>query len=127
MKTYTPNMPVGPSVHPPQSARADALGGRILEGEVRITVHLDVQEGGMASGIFEATSGRVEILFPFTEHATILEGEVSLTDEAGHTRTLQPGDSYFIEQGERILWDVKTPRLRKAFFNITRQVPRGPA
>lgn len=120
MRIYTPNLPAEPSVHPPLSARADALGGRILEGEVNITLHLDFQGGGMASGIFEATTGKVEILFPFTEHATILEGEVTLTDEAGHTRTLTPGDSYFIQQGERILWDVKTPRLRKAFFNFTR-------
>ena len=120
MKLYTPNMPAAPSVYPPQSARADALGGRVLEGEVQLTVHLDFQSEGLASGIFEATPGKVEILFPFSEHATILEGEVTLTDEAGHTRTLKPGDSYFIRQGERILWDVKTPRLRKAFFNITR-------
>ena len=120
MKLYPQNTPAGPSTHPPLKARADALGGRVLEGEVDITVHLDFQAGGLASGIFEATTGKVEILFPFTEHATILEGEVTLTDEAGLTRTLQPGDSYFIQQGERILWDVKTPRLRKSFFNIAR-------
>jgi uncharacterized protein len=120
MKIFTPNEAPRPAMAPPLRARADELGGRVLEGDVRLTLHVEYQHEGMAAGIFEATAGKVEILFPFTEHATILEGEVTLTDESGLTRTLKTGDSYFILQGERILWDVKTPRLRKSFFNLTR-------
>ncbi|WP_434390743.1 cupin domain-containing protein [Melittangium boletus] len=120
MKIYTPNMSPPAAEHPPLQARADALGGKVLEGDVRLTLHVEHQSQGETSGIFEATAGKVEIVFPFTEHATILEGEVTLTDETGTTRTLGPGDSYFIRQGERILWDVKTPRLRKSFFNLVR-------
>lgn len=120
MKILTSTDAVDPSAPPPLRARADELGGRVLEGDVQLTLHVDFQQDGLTAGIFEATAGKVEIVFPFTEHATILEGEVTLTDERGSTRTLKPGDSYFILQGERILWDVKTPRLRKSFFNHTR-------
>jgi uncharacterized cupin superfamily protein len=30
----------------------------------------------------------------------------------------KPGDSYFIQQGAVVLWDVKGHRVRKSFFNI---------
>lgn len=95
------------------------LGGRVLEGSPRISARIDYQANGMMAGIFEATRGKVEIHFPFTEHATIIEGEVILTDETGQTRTLRPGDSYFIQQGQVIIWEVKGARVRKSFFNLT--------
>jgi uncharacterized cupin superfamily protein len=75
----------------------------------------------MMGGIFEATTGTVEVTFPFTEHATILEGEVTITDADGNTHTYRPGDSYLIEQGQVVTWDVPGERVRKSFFNITRQ------
>jgi len=31
-----------------------------------------------------------------------------------------PGDSYLIQQGDVVLWEVLGPRVRKSFFNITR-------
>jgi uncharacterized cupin superfamily protein len=55
---------------------------------------VDFQDGGMMAGIFEATTGTVRIHFPFTEHATILDGEVTITDEDGRAHTCRPGDSY---------------------------------
>jgi len=90
------------------------------DGDPQIAARIDFQRDGMMAGIFEATTGKVEIHFPFTEHATIVEGEVTLTDESGQTHTYGPGDSYFIEQGQVILWEVTCARVRKAFFNITR-------
>ncbi len=97
----------------------EGLGGKVLAGEPRISARVDFSRDGMMAGIFEATTGKVEIHFPFTEHATIIEGEVTLTDESGKTHTYRPGDSYFIEQGQVIIWEVTCPRVRKAFFNIT--------
>jgi uncharacterized cupin superfamily protein len=96
-----------------------ALGGEVLDGQPRISSRVDFQEGGMTAGIFEATTGTVRIHFPFTEHATILEGEVRITDEAGFAHTYRPGDSYLIRQGEVVLWEVSGPRVRKSFFNLT--------
>jgi uncharacterized protein len=95
------------------------LGGRVLEGDPKIAARIDYHADGMMAGIFEATTGKVEIHFPFTEHATILEGEVTITDEAGQSHTYRPGDSYFIKQGQIVLWEVRGPRVRKSFFNST--------
>jgi uncharacterized protein len=96
------------------------LGGQVLEGNPTIAARVDYSEDGMMAGIFEATRGKILVHFPFTEHATIIEGEVTLTDETGQTHTFRRGDSYFIQQGQVIVWDVRVPRVRKSFFNITR-------
>lgn len=97
----------------------EALGGKVLEGTPEISARIDFRDRGMMAGIFAATTGKVEIHFPFTEHATIVEGEVTLTDQAGNSHTYRPGDSYFIQQGAVIIWDVEVPRVVKTFFNIT--------
>ena len=96
------------------------LGGDMVSGTPRISARVDFQDGGMTAGIFEATTGTVRIHFPFTEHATILEGEVTITDEDGRAHTYRPGDSYLIHQGQVVLWEVAGPRVRKSFFNLAR-------
>ncbi|BAZ29771.1 hypothetical protein NIES4074_22180 [Cylindrospermum sp. NIES-4074] len=95
------------------------LGGKVLAGAPKISARIDFHENGMTAGIFEATTGKVEIHMPFTEHATIIEGEVIITDESGNSHTYKPGDSYFIKQGQVLIWDVQGQRVRKSFFNIT--------
>jgi len=94
------------------------LGGHVLEGNPQIFARIDYSHNGTTAGLFKATTGRIEILFPFTEHATILEGEVTLTDETGQSHTYKAGDSYFIRQGQVILWEVKGQQVIKSFFNV---------
>lgn len=98
----------------------EGLGGKVLEGTPKIAARVDYQADGMMAGIFESTTGKIEVTFPFTEHATILEGEVQITDSSGTSHTYTPGDSYLIRQGDVVLWEVRGPRVRKSFFNITR-------
>jgi uncharacterized cupin superfamily protein len=93
------------------------LGAKTLEGTPEASVQVDFSAEGMRAGLFMATRGKVEFTFPYTEHATILEGEVILTDESGQTHTYRPGDSYFITQGQIIVWEVKSERMIKSFFN----------
>ena len=93
------------------------LGGRVLEGNPKIYARIDYSRGPVAAGLFKATRGKIRITFPFTEHATILEGEVILTDEAGNTHKYKAGDSYFIRQGQVILWEVKGKEVIKSFLN----------
>lgn len=96
------------------------LGGVVLSGDPTISARVDLATGdGLLSGVFQATRGVVDIHFPFTEHATITTGKVTLTDELGETRTLKPGDSYLIAQDSQILWTVKGQRVQKTFFNFT--------
>ncbi len=96
----------------------EGLGGRVLEGEPRIYARIDYSRNGMTSGLFKSTTGKVEVTFPFSEHATILEGEVTVTDETGQSHSYKTGDSYFIRQGQVVLWDVKGKQVIKSFFNI---------
>ena len=95
----------------------ESLGGKVLEGTPEIFARIDYARGPVAAGLFKATTGKILIHFPFTEHATILEGEVTLTDEAGNTHSYKAGDSYFIRQGQVIVWEVKGKQVIKSFFN----------
>lgn len=96
----------------------EALGGRVLAGNPEIFARIDYSRNGTTAGLFKATTGKIEIFFPFSEHATILEGEVTLTDETGQSHTYKAGDSYFIRQGQVILWEVKSRQVIKSFLNI---------
>ena len=96
------------------------LGGKILEGNPRISARIDYQRDGVTAGIFQATTGVVEVTFPFTEHATVLDGAVTITDADGTEHTYRPGDSYLIEQGAVVRWEVHGERVQKSFFNVTR-------
>jgi hypothetical protein len=97
----------------------EALGGQVLAGTPQLYGRVDFQQGNMMGGLFMATTGRILVTFPFTEHATIIAGKVTLTDETGKTHTYKKGDSYFIRQGSVILWDVKGDYVIKSFFNVT--------
>jgi hypothetical protein len=97
----------------------DALGGQVLSGQPELFGRVDFQQGNLLGGLFMATTGLIRVTFPFTEHATILEGEVTITDAMGNTQTFRQGDSYIIRQGQVILWDVKGKHVIKSFFNYT--------
>lgn len=97
----------------------EGLGGTVIAGDPKISARIDYAQGNLLGGVFQATRGTVLIHFPFTEHATILTGEVELTDEWGNSAHLGAGDSYFITQGSVILWEVHGERVQKTFFNRT--------
>jgi uncharacterized cupin superfamily protein len=118
MIVYIPNTNIDDSSFIDLGA-PENLGAKVLEERPKISGRIDFQENGMTAGIFEATKGKVEITMPFTEYATIIEGEVTITDEAGNSHTYKPGDSYFLKQGQVVIWDAQVPRVRKSFFNIT--------
>ncbi len=115
MFAYPISRPVGQL---PVPISAEQLGARVIEGEPTFSAAVDFHEHGMTAGIFEATRGKLEVTFPFTEHGTVLEGEVTITDAAGLRHTYRPGDSFLIPQGQVVIWDVQAPRMRKSFLNI---------
>lgn len=96
-----------------------SLGATVLDGDPKISARIDFASGNVLAGVFQATRGKVRIHFPFTEHATILSGDVELSDEWGNHARLEPGDSYLIRQGSVILWEVRGQALQKTFFNRT--------
>ncbi len=116
MLVYRPGEKVPESELVDLGAPAD-LGGTVLDGDPRISARIDYAAGSLLAGVFQATPGRVRIEFPFTEHATIVDGEVELTDQWGNHARLEAGDSYLITQGSVILWEVRGRAVQKTFFN----------
>ena len=89
-----------------------------MSGDPKISARIDSGDGIATAGVFQATRGDVLIDFPFTEHATVIDGAVTLIDETGQTATLGPGDSYLIKQDSLIFWHVARRFVQKSFFNV---------
>lgn len=95
------------------------LGSEILEGEC-------LALGKMVSGAptdpvscayFGTTKGVFRMTYPFNEHAFVVEGIVTLKNEAtGETRTYGPGEGWFVEKGTPVLWTVTTDRFVKNYL-----------
>jgi uncharacterized protein len=96
----------------------EGLGGKLIQGLPKLSARIDYQKDVMAGGIFEATTGIVEVHMPFTQHATVIEGEVTITDELGTSHTYKLGDTYLIKQGQVIIWEVSVQRVRLSFLTV---------
>jgi len=104
--------------HRTSVAQIDRLPA-VLAGKPRLSTRISYRDKSVTAGIFEATRGKVEVTFPFTEYATILEGEVTITAESGQRHTYRKGDSYLVLGGQPVVWDVRCPRVRQSFFSLT--------
>ena len=70
-------------------------------------------------GLFRQVKGRAEIIWPATEHAFVLEGEVSIYyHEEQKTVVYGPGDGWLIKKGERVSWTVTSDTFMKSYFLI---------
>ncbi|MEP7351571.1 MAG: cupin domain-containing protein, partial [Sphingorhabdus sp.] len=57
--------------------------------------------------------------YPFNEHAVVVEGSLTLTDEGtGEATTYGPGDGWFVEQGTTVLWVIHSDRFVKNYVAI---------
>ncbi len=95
------------------------LRGETLEGDVRIFGLPIIGDGRsvLSAGWFAATRGRYRLVYPFHEHATLVEGELALTSETtGQTVLYSAGDSWVIAKGEPVIWDVRSPRAVKHYM-----------
>lgn len=101
-----------------------AIGGQTISGNPRAFMRLDYTNGPISGGVFEVTRGVVQITFPFTEHSTVLNGRfISTNMDTGAVHVFGPGDSYIIEAGTTVQWDVITPRMQKSFMNVVAAPP----
>ena len=76
-----------------------------------VTVYTD-PTGQLESGVWESTPDKRSVHYTETEFCHILEGEVRLTDEAGHCETYRAGDSFLIEPGFKGTWET-VKKIRK--------------
>jgi uncharacterized cupin superfamily protein len=95
----------------------EGLGATAVSGHPRLSARIDYVDGTLTAGVLQATRGVLRLHFPATEHATILVGSVTLTDPSGQRAVLHPGDSYLINQGTDILWEVSGPRVQRSFLS----------
>ena len=94
---------------------AEVIGGGDLKTSVR--VDWGSPEGPYCSGIWSCEKGTFRCPYPFTEMATLLEGEVIVTDGSGNVLHLKPGDSFMAEKGEMVIWEVREACI-KSFMAI---------
>lgn len=66
-------------------------------------------------GVWECTACKERIdSYPFNEFCQVLNGAVTVTDEAGKSETYRAGDSFFMRKGFRGIWHM-TETFRKYF------------
>ncbi|WP_392664478.1 cupin domain-containing protein [Amaricoccus sp. B4] len=97
------------------------LGSEILEGECAALGKMvfGAPADPVSCAYFGATRGVFRMTYPFNEHAVVVEGEVTLKNEAtGESRTYGPGEGWFVEKGTPVLWTVKTDRFVKNYLAV---------
>ena len=97
------------------------LGSEILEGEGKAfgRMTFGAPTDALSAGYFAVTKSKFRMVYPFNEQATVVSGEVTLTDEAtGKTTTYRTGDSWFVEKGTPVLWDVTSEAFVKHYFAV---------
>ncbi len=115
MQSYGPAPSIDPATLEPFDTTAG--GATRVDGDIDARVRIDFAEGDLVGGLFVQKAGRAEIVWPATEHAFVLEGEVMIDYlDSGETVRYRPGDGWIIRKGERIVWTVTTPRFVKSFF-----------
>jgi len=85
------------------------LGSEILAGEVNAYGRMThgAPTDPISAAYFGTNQGKFRMTYPFSEQATVLTGEVLLTDEStGVTTRFKAGDSWFVEKGTPVVWDV---------------------
>ncbi|MCZ6721557.1 MAG: cupin domain-containing protein [Proteobacteria bacterium] len=99
----------------------EEIGATILEGTPQQSGRIDFGslETPMITGVWECTKGKFEVTYPWNELATILEGNITITDSKGNAMKFGPGDTHFAVKGDRVTWQIHSDKVRKAFFIYT--------
>lgn len=100
-----------------------SLGGTILsDGEVNAYIKptFGAPTDAINAGYFGTDKGKYRLVYPFNEQATILSGEVRITDEStGSTTVYGPGDSWFITKGTSTIWEVLSDGYTKHYLSFS--------
>lgn len=101
------------------------IGSTTVEGDPKCAGSFDL--GGADTPVFggeySVTRGKYRVTYGFHEHATLLEGEVALTNEAtGETVLYRAGDSWLIAKGTPVLWDIRSEIARKSYLAVTTDI-----
>ncbi len=96
---------------------AEAGGAISIEGDIDPEVRIDFENATAMGGVFRQRPGRVEIIWPCTEHAFVVVGAVSITYlDRDETIEYGPGQGWMHSKGERIIWQTSSDPFVKSFF-----------
>lgn len=101
------------------------IGSTTVEGEIDCAGSFDLGDPDkpVFGGEYSVSRGKYRVSYGFHEHATLLEGEVALTNEAtGETVIYRAGDSWLIAKGTPVLWDVRSEIARKSYLAVTTDI-----
>lgn len=99
------------------------FGGEMLEGTTSVDVYGKMSLGGptdaVSAGYFATTKGTYRLVYPFSEQAVILVGELEITDEStGITTTFKAGDLWVVDKGVSTVWKVKSDFFIKHYLAV---------
>ncbi|TFH79886.1 cupin domain-containing protein [Pseudomonas kribbensis] len=97
------------------------LGSTILEGEVKAfgKMTFGAPTDPVSAAYFGTTQGKFRMTYPFNEHATVVTGELILTDEStGKSSVYKAGDSWFVTKGTPVLWEIVSESFVKHYFAV---------
>lgn len=98
---------------------AAANGASNFDGDPRCEVRIDHAEGKIYAAEYRQRAASFDIHWGFTEHAFVIEGEVTITDlDTGGSVTYGPGDGWTILAGSHTRWAVCSDRFRKSGFLV---------
>lgn len=99
------------------------LGSTVIAGDPQASIAMvdGAPEDPVACGLFKCTKGQFSMQYPFTEHATVKEGQLKLKNlDTGEEQTYGPGDSWFVSQGSNIEWHILSEYFIKHYLSIAR-------
>ena len=74
-----------------------------------------LHSGNVVAALYGAEAARLSVSepFPYDEYVQVLAGEVTLTSDAGHSKTFGMGDSFLVPKGWTGIWDMPQQYLEK--------------
>lgn len=74
-----------------------------------------LHSGNVVAALYGAEAARLSVSepFPYDEYVLVLAGEVTLTSDAGQSKTFGEGDSFLVPKGWTGIWDMPGQYLEK--------------
>jgi uncharacterized cupin superfamily protein len=97
------------------------LGSEVLEGDPQASILFfdGSPESNLAVGLFGCTKGSFRLVYPFSEHAVVVKGELTLiNEESGESENYGPGDGWFIKKGTPVKWTIHSEDFVKHYLSI---------
>ncbi len=90
-----------------ESETGEPAAGRLISGSPQFTTwNLEEAEGGLYSGVWQATPGKWRVVYEEWEYFHIHSGHSILTSDDGTSIHLKAGDSLIVRPGFTGTWEV---------------------